>query len=486
MAEVELKFEVPVGAHARFRRLELLRGVRAETARMHAVYFDTARFELRERQMSLRLRRARGRWVQSLKAGRSGAGGLHSREECELDRPEGSLDLSAFPRLPPLGAPLEPIFEVDVVRTTWVLEPRPGDRVEVALDRGEVTRAGAKESVSELEIESLSGDTTAIFDLAERMVELAPMRPSRLTKAERGYRLARGEAAAPVRARPAPIHASMAVHEAASSVIASALDQLQANDGGVLTGQDVEYLHQARVAVRRLRSALGVFHECFGEDFAEHARAELAWLSDLTGPVRDWDVLAVQTLPPLVAAFGRAAPAMARRLRARRSEATALLREGLESPRYARLVLHLARFLANENRPAARSSELPGFAVRVARKRTRRLLARSAHLPELAAAQRHALRLDAKRLRYAVEPFAPLFRRKRVARFIDALSNLQEALGRANDAAVAGRLLAQLRPPAALEQFARGWFAGRLQSSLADLERHRKSLAAASDFWKEA
>jgi triphosphatase len=61
------------------------------------------------------------------------------------------------------------------------------------------------------------------------------------------------------------------------------------------------------------------------------------------------------------------------------------------------------------------------------------------------ARQRHRLRIAAKRMRYAAEFFASLYRGKRVRPFVGALARLQDVLGKANDAAVAQALLDRLQ-----------------------------------------
>ncbi|HEX5130341.1 MAG TPA: CHAD domain-containing protein, partial [Usitatibacter sp.] len=127
--------------------------------------------------------------------------------------------------------------------------------------------------------------------------------------------------------------------------------------------------------------------------------------------------------------------------------------------------------------PQPGAESLPAFARRIVRKRYKRLVGDAARLSALTPAERHALRLDAKRLRYALEALAPLFRRKRVEAHLDALSEIQDDLGRANDAAVAARLLAQLRPAAGFAEFARGWFAAQEQASASGVERHAALLA---------
>ena len=486
MKEIELKFELAPRAQAVFKRLPALAGSRGRTVRLRATYFDTPDHELRRREMALRIRRAGGRWIQTLKAGRSGAGGLHSRDEWEHDRPDATLDLGLLADTPlgsdpELAGRLAEVFRVDVSRTTWEVEISPGNRVEVALDRGEVRRGERREPVSEVEIESLAGDPLAVFEMADQLVEPVAMRPSGVTKAQRGYRIARGDPEQPAKARRAALDAAMLPEEAARAVAAAALEQMQANEPGVIAAQDPEFLHQYRVGVRRLRSALKVFQSVIGAEGAE-LREELRWIAALTGPARDWDVLVTSTLPALTRADGeaRAARLLSGRAAARMRAAHTQLREALESPRYARLMLAVARWLSRPvSEPPTGAESLADFAMRALRKRHKRLLADAKKLSALTPAERHALRLDAKRLRYALEGLAPLFRRARVEAYLEALSEIQDDLGRANDAAVAQRLLAELAPPAAFAQFARGWFAGEAQSGAAGLERHASSLQRA-------
>lgn len=492
MAEIELKFDLAPKAHAAFRRLPALAGASARTTRLRATYFDTPEFELRERQMALRLRRSGGRWIQTLKAGRSGAGGLHAREEWEADRPDASLDLGLLADTPLAAHPgiaerLGEVFTVVMSRTAWEVEVSPGNRVEVALDRGEVRHGERCEVISEVEIESLAGNPLAVFELAERLMQGPSSRggspgpalmPSAVTKAQRGYRLARDELAVPARAVPAALDAGMSPAQAVRAMAGAALEQLQANRAGVLAGTDPEYLHQFRVALRRLRSALGLFRAAVGPE-AEALREELRWIAGLTGPARDWDVFVASTLPTLLEAYASGAMEVRRRADDRRREANERLREALGSPRFARLLLALARWLAGPApAPGPGEESLIDFASRAIGKRRKRLVRDARSLSASTPDERHALRLDAKRLRYALEGLAPLFRRGRVRDHVEALSEIQDDLGRANDAAVASRLLAELRPAAPLAQFSRGWFGAQAHASAEGLGRHARRLAS--------
>ena len=259
MTEVELKLALDAREGAKLARSAALEK-NARRKRLTSIYFDTPDGVLAKHAMALRLRRAGRRWTQCLKAGTSGTGGLHARDEWELERPGPALDLSLFAHTPlarlegaqSLHAALVPVFEVDVVRTTWNVEPAPGQRLEVAWDRGSVTSGTHSDAISEVEIECVEAPPSAAYALAERLLEDVALRPSPTTKAERGYRLFRGKRLRPVKARRAGVEAAMTPLECARELVAAGLRQLHANEEGVLATDDPEFVHQARVAMRRL------------------------------------------------------------------------------------------------------------------------------------------------------------------------------------------------------------------------------------------
>ncbi|HXZ47572.1 MAG TPA: CHAD domain-containing protein [Usitatibacter sp.] len=488
MAEVELKFAVDPASRARLARSAPLAGAKPSRSRISTTYFDTPKAELAAHGMALRLRRAGRRWIQSLKAGGEGPGGLHVREEWEHERRGPGIDLSAFAATPlaalhgakRLHERLVPVFTVDVVRTTWVVEPAPGCRLEVALDVGEVRSGRRSQALSELEIECLEGDARCAFDLARRLLDELPMRPSAVTKAERGCRLHAGRAPAPVKARPVALERALPLVEAARALVRSGLAHLQANEEGVLATTDPEFVHQARVAMRRTRSALRIFRETVGEERSRAWRDELGESAGALGEARDWDVFALESLPPALQAYGDAALAkqvLARAAR-RRARGRAASRAALAAPRHARAVLDLARWLsrADPDPPVAAEEPLARFAARAIRKRHKRLVEDSRHLARLDAAARHRLRIDAKRLRYGVEGLASLFAPRAIGPYRDLLAGLQDALGEANDAATAGRLVGELGAPETFVAFARGWFAARERGDPARLEHLVRAL----------
>jgi triphosphatase len=496
MTEVELKFELPPEAHDAFRRHPALKGARVRREPLTALYFDTARGELAAEHMALRLRRSGKRWKQTLKAGRSGTGGLHARSEWEFARPGPALDLALFKDTPLVDLPdaaalherLIEIFRVEVERTTWEVSLGPGVRVEVALDVGAVRQGTASEPVSEVEIESLEGEPLAVFDFADRVIDAAPMRPSAVTKAHRGYRLLRGEARTPVKAGPVPLAADMTSAQAARATLGAALEQLQANEEGVMGSDDPEFVHQLRVALRRIRAGLRAYRKALAPGLEAQVRDELRWITQEAGHARDLDVLAEQTLPVILAVHDRPAPeTFLAGLREARGAARQALRAALQSSRYARLMLAFARWLAQaEGRAPPPDVALPEFAARAIRKRHRGLVDAAQGIDHRDAPGRHRVRIIAKRLRYGVEGFAALFPARKVDAYVKALSNLQDALGRANDAAVAGRLLHELDAPQPFASFAQGWLASETHASNARLPQLVQRVGSAKRFWRKA
>ena len=496
MTEIELKLALSPDDVAAFRRAAPLAGIKAKRRKLTSIYFDTPGCELQEAGMALRLRKASGKWTQTLKGGASGTGGLHARGEWESARPDATIDLAplqgtmldAVKDREHMGERLKPAFTVEFERETWDVEPVPGTRVEVALDRGAAHAGDRADRVCEVEIELLEGDRGAAFDFARALVGEVALRPSAITKAQRGYRLFRGEVLQPARARRVRLDATMTAREAARAVAGAALDQLQANEEGVLGTTDPEFVHQARVGLRRMRSALRIFGGVLPAD-AKRWRDECAGIAAALGEARDWDVFATETLPPLAKAFGQSALArsLTQRVALRRRRSREAARAALRDPDYARLVLDIARWLSDDHAELALQpgDPLADFASRLIRKRHHRLIADATHLASLTSAQRHAVRIDAKRLRYCADGFASLFKERRVDAYLDTLSQLQDRLGTSNDAATAAKLLAELAPPTAFADFARGWLAARVEGDPAQVDALVDRLRNAKRFWRK-
>jgi CHAD domain-containing protein len=181
------------------------------------------------------------------------------------------------------------------------------------------------------------------------------------------------------------------------------------------------------------------------------ADAGLKTLATRLGPTRDWDVLVTETLAEVASAFPtedrltRLLTAAERRRLACHDE----LRSFLTSAEFRRLGIDLACLAHAHHPPSSAAADessppLDEFATTVLNQRLKKLLRADGHLAGLAPQALHAVRLRAKRLRYAAEIFVTLYEGKPPQRFLKQLSRLQDRLGSLNDGAVAASLLDEL------------------------------------------
>ena len=252
------------------------------------------------------------------------------------------------------------------------------------------------------------------------------------------------------------------------------------NECGVLDRDDPEFVHQMRLALRRLRTLMRFFPRFTDRQWKDTLGVDLRWLAKLLGTVRDWDVFATESLPALIAADGGGSDwdGTLDAARAQSMAARVELRQALHSARYARLTLGWLEWLSALALPAADGDDAPSLR-RHATKRVRRLFGHlygSPSLTSLDTAARHQVRIDAKRLRYALEFFASLASRRTRTETVKTLARVQSVLGEANDAMVALHHLEQLAAPPYQLGFVRGYGAALEQRAARDAETLLASL----------
>ncbi|WP_150290306.1 CHAD domain-containing protein [Sphingobium estronivorans] len=441
--EIELKLELASGAVAAFEQLAFL-PAKSDVAALQAIYFDTPDQALAQRGVSLRIRRSGDRLVQTVKADNEGEAGLFARAEWEMPVADETPMLDARTPVATLlgedARAIEPVFHVDVERRTWKTVEDKAE-IELVLDQGTVSADGRQSAICEIELELKSGEPAALFTLARRIDAEVPVRPGVMTKSERGYRL-RDAVKIAAKAEPVPLVRSMTAGEAFLRIAGTCMRHYRLNEGLLLNHYDDKALHQARVAIRRLRSAFSLFRPILVRADVERFQGELKWLAALLGEARNLDVL-----------VGRVeAEDLRNRLETVRTEAHDRVGQWLRSARVRMLLMDLVEWLtlgAGRVEGEARDRR-DGPAVDFAARRLQRLRKRIAKdgegLSGLSDEARHEVRKDAKKLRYASEFFAGLFdskeQKRRQAKFIAALEDVQTALGELNDLVAAPGLLA--------------------------------------------
>lgn len=448
--ETELKLWLrPADAEA-FASLPRLRRARPQRMQLRTIYFDTPDFSLAGKGVALRVRKIGRRWLQTLKTEGGKGGGLSQRLELETPVSTPMPDFSRLPKDVVDGlvrkkwrTQLAPVYETRFQRTTWNLRTPDGGRVEVALDMGEILSGKKSEALCEVELELKAGPMQALYVLAQVFAQKVLLLPFDASKAERGTRLALGKAGGPAGATPPRLGKGMPACVAYARIVRACLAQLQANFPGLLQADDPEYLHQARVAVRRLRSATALFGKICPPP--AEAMQRMAELGRALGVARDWDVFVLYTLPALLEKTSAAEQeVLKRRAQAARREARKSMLALAGQPRVAADLLALHRWLdaLAGAAPADDAPALLGFAGRKLAKLHADVLAGAAGFVRQTPEQRHALRIRVKRLRYALDYLGDLFGGQR--RFAACFARLQDELGELNDAGSALRFLQQL------------------------------------------
>ena len=501
--ETELKLLLAPQDLRRLRRdsrIKALQQGRASTRRVHSVYYDTPERALLRAGLALRLRSDGGRWLQTLKTEGQSAAGLHLREEWEWPLPGEALDFGLLASTPQakrfraagLRAKLGPVFRTVFERTSLRLGFADGSLAELCLDSGEIRSGRRASAISEAELELLAGSPVRLFELALELAERVPLRLGQASKAERGYALARGLPARPVKAAPLELDQDGSVAAAFSTVVRGCIAHLQANEIGFLAGKDPEYLHQVRVALRRMRACFSLFKTVLPQPVFAPILDRLRLQGAALGAARNWDVFVHDALRALrtqcadeaaLAAFER------RCIRLRRARLRAA--QGVvAASAWQRLWLELGRLLADaawQQDQAALALPLGGFAAGLLQQRAATLIKRGKRLQELDADGRHRLRIAAKKLRYAAEFFAALFPKRRVRPYVQSLAGMQAVLGGLNDAATLLRLLPEASaraPDPRVDGMIRGWSAATTHLQLDALRRAWDDWQRQKPFWK--
>jgi len=502
--EIELKLALPESAQRNFLRHPLLKkAVRRETCRLVNLYYDTPALELRKSGVALRLRAQGKLWLQTVKCAGQAAGGISSRPEWEHPY-NGHFDFSVIENAkvrdwlerPKLRSRITPIFETNFMRTAWILNPAARTQVMLVLDRGWIAAGGRREAISEIEIELIKGDARHLFDLARSIAGRVPVALAPLSKADRGYRLFKQIPQAPVKATTLSLSADDHPATAFSRIALACLDQLQRNHAGATDSDDPEYIHQMRVATRRLRAALRLFAPLLPEGFATPIVAALRELMQVLGQARDLDVLLAEIADPVLQSLPdepRLA-AIVGIITERRFDRRRAAVDFLKSTRYGLVTIETLADLHSHSESVAQKvgagetgETPPAPALRLVEFAENRLHRLRRKVLDLAAAARiddppslHALRIGIKRLRYALEFFAPLASPASMRRVLEHLAGLQDTLGQINDLANAGALLMEcadddnaLREAVTLIG---GWHGPRHQALLARIEPGLKQL----------
>jgi inorganic triphosphatase YgiF len=424
--------------------------------RLQSVYFDTPDRAFSNAGLTLRVRTSGDKRVQTVKAADDQAGPFE-RGEWEVPVESESPDLDAAMATPlkkllkkeGVRGAVQPMFTVEVARATRIID-HGGAEIELAVDEGEARTPAHATPLREVELELKAGRALDLFATAAQLFDAVPLRLSIRSKAQAGYELLGGVPDA-VKGVAPPLDRHMTTAEAFQAIGRSCLTHYLKNERLVREERTEESVHQARVAVRRLRAAMSIFGDLLADPESLRLKADLRDLAGSLGAARDLDV----TLPhlrELQVQVGGMQPLVAV-METLRASAYDRAVESLGSPEAGRLVFDVAAWLeAGEWLTSASGAQIElrdrpvlAFATTELDRRGRKLRKCAVQVRDLEPAERHKVRIRAKKVRYGAEFFSGLAQgakgRKAAAAYVKALKPMQDVLGQLNDIVVAERLL---------------------------------------------
>jgi triphosphatase len=493
MTEFELKFQVPSD------RIDAVNAAIGESTghRLLATYFDTQEQDLQSHGLVVRMRREGRDWIQTAKGD---AGKLLERLEhnvlvsntdsdgtppIDLTRHEGTLVgeqlADALKRRGGLRrAPLVPLFETDVQRLTRT-DDEGESTVEIAFDRGRITAGTQSLAVCELEFELKKGSITDVVELARRWTLHHRLWLSSISKSQRGLRLAaNGAVHGPaVMARPPAYERDADAQEVTAQVLGACLEQVLGNASEIAEGStDAEQIHQLRVGIRRLRTAMREMR-ALNVELGEHWEPVLIEVFRALGRHRDHHHLAFGLQPEIEKAGGPVVDL--RQMAASLPDVQALVR----SPQFQDALLGLVGVAHGTRLQGSKRNRKPKKVLRAELQKLHVGIVKDGRrFTALDETRQHRVRKRVKRLRYLTEFVEPLFADGRTGEFIGKLKPVQDALGVYNDELMALSIYRELAASHPDAWFGVGWLSARRDANAAACAKAMRKYSSAGPFWK--
>ncbi len=417
-------------------------------------YWDTAGWLVWRAGFACRVRR-RGESAELTLKGLSGGEG-NFRRRLELGEPLDALGGlpgavakpcgEASRLLRTLAGPhaLRPVAALTTHRTTLPLSDSKGPLGEIALDRTTVGEGSRAHELLRVEVETRPDALERAQPFVTALREGASLRPAlsgKLAPALAAAGASPGWEPRPL--GPMTIDRDNSLGEVAYGVLRRDFLRLTEHEPLARLGEDIEGVHQMRVASRRLRAALGAFAEVLPPELAGQRR-ELRWLGRSLGDLRDLDVQHERFALAGTLIGRKAAAAIEAAFEQRREQAREGVLAALDSDRYLSLVETMSALLRAGPGPELGAEPARAAAAAIIEDKRRRVrrtgAAIGAKSPD---SDYHALRLKVRDFRYVLEFFAPLYGDAADA-YVRQVTRLQTLLGDHQDSVVAARFYQQL------------------------------------------
>jgi len=461
MVEVELKFQLPESKKKTVQ--QYLKKHKAKYIHLQAKYYDTPDRLLAKNGMALRLRKEDDQWVQTFKA--AGQSHLHRVEEeihlgaCDQE-PDLNLALYQDNKVVTdlinavLGTQAEKLslqFETDVQRTYHVFEA-DNTAIEVCLDDGVVKTADTQSIICEVEFELKQGAVKTLIQFAQQWINRYALWLDVRSKAERGNLLALGQAASPaVHAKALTLNKDITAEQALKKIIENCLGQFLPNMAAIADEvAEAEHIHQARVSLRRLRSALKHFSS-WSSELNSVWEEQIAELFRKLGDTRDEDAIRTEVLP-VIQQHG--SPELLLPVSVQPSKELSTIFTSADT---IKLLLDLLAFAYSEEDSKNKTGGLKKHIKKSLDKLHHKVISNAEHFSELEVTEQHKIRKTAKQLRYCVEFISSLYPDKKVQQYLKHLQPVQNTLGQYNDLFIAEGIFNKVVENDSSFWFALGW-----------------------------
>ena len=290
-----------------------------------------------------------------------------------------------------------------------------------------------------------------------------------------------------------------------TDLVQHCLDHLRANETVVLTTDNVEGVHQMRVALRRLRAALQLFKPSLPPDQYGWIITEAKWLTAELSAARAWDVFAEEFLAPAARLYGKDQEfdSLMTAVEQVRQQSRQRGRDALGAKRYTEFLLRLSAWLSSQawhdqsvtERTTRLLDPIGEHCVKLLQKRDRHVRKQGQDVENLSDDALHELRLAVKKLRYVVNFFENLYPTKQAKAYRKHLAGLQDRLGYLNDVAVADTLVRELADTGEDQTFQTsvyasglivGWHRHAAITARSSLAKDMAAFLRTKPFWRDA
>ena len=487
MSEIELKFQIPSTYRAAFEKA-FKKNKLVQQQRLWAKYYDSPEQHLAKQRIALRQRLEGDIWRQTLKAPSpqhyerfelEHELGHEAPEQCDLACYENHKQARKILKKALNGSDVDLAlqFETDVLRYSHLAHYK-NSQIEVAFDLGEIRQGKNSVDIYEVKFELKQGEIADLIAYIQPWIKKYHLWLDTRSKSQRGNMLHNNESMIPVQQQSAlQLEHPENIHALLAQITQNCLAHLLPN-ATAIASQDYAsgHVHQARVAIRRLRSAFKIYAE-YDALANQNWESQLATLFQQLGSTRDQDALRESLIPQLESA---GSPITVLPPAANENIAIDAI---FRSPTTTLLLLQLISF---SHASAAEDPEQKPL-KKILRKRLQKMHQQicedAGHFQQFDVETKHRTRKRVKRLRYTVEFVSSLFAENEVKTYLKTLKPLQETLGHFNDLMVAQSLYASHAQTEPKTWFVLGWIASEERHISAQAEQDLQQFAQSEPFW---